>query len=116
MPALPGDEVVRCGEPPGQPLGGLEGGQRRGVTAARQLKHPADVRIASAGRGLGVSALRVRSARWSQGSASSSRPCQASTAPSAMQATPKAGSSVQPCRSASSTACLPRSAARANDR
>ena len=33
----------RCGERPGQPLGGPESGQRVGVTAARQLKLAADV-------------------------------------------------------------------------
>ncbi len=36
------NEVVRRSEMPGQPLGGLEGGQRVGVPAARQLDEPAD--------------------------------------------------------------------------
>ena len=48
------DEVVRCGEMPGQPLGGPEGGQRVGVTAARQLEQPADVVDRQPRRGLGV--------------------------------------------------------------
>ena len=44
---------MRCGEAPGQPLGGLEGGQRVGVTAARQLEQPADVVDPQHRRGLG---------------------------------------------------------------
>ena len=47
------DEVVRRGEVPGQPLGGPEGGQRVGVTAARQLEQPADVVDRHRRRGLG---------------------------------------------------------------
>ena len=34
------DEQVRCGQVPGQPLGGPERGQRVGVPAARQLERP----------------------------------------------------------------------------
>ena len=44
---------MRCGEVPGQPLGGPEGGQRVGVTAARQLEQPADVVDRHRRRGLG---------------------------------------------------------------
>ena len=71
-------------------------------------------RIASTAAGW-VSAVRVRSARWIHGSASSGCPCHTSTTPTTMQAMPAAGSPVQPCRSASSTACRPRSAARAKE-
>jgi len=38
----PGDLVVRPGEPPGQRLAGLQGGQRRGVTVSLKLERPAD--------------------------------------------------------------------------
>jgi hypothetical protein len=37
------DHHVRFGQAPGQLVGGLEGGQRVGVPAARQLKQSADV-------------------------------------------------------------------------
>ncbi len=36
--ARPGDYEMRCGEPPGQRLHGLEGGQRRGIMAPRLLR------------------------------------------------------------------------------
>jgi hypothetical protein len=35
------DEVVRCGQVPGHPLGGPEGGQRVDVAVARHLEPPA---------------------------------------------------------------------------
>ena len=52
MPA-PAGRPGGCGEPPGQPLGGLEGGQRISVPAARQLQQPADVADPRPRRGLG---------------------------------------------------------------
>jgi uncharacterized membrane protein YbhN (UPF0104 family) len=65
---------------------------------------------------VGASAVTVRSARSAQASASSSLSCPTSTLASVMYAMPAAGSSVQPCRWASSIACLLRSAARAAGR
>jgi hypothetical protein len=49
----PHDEQVRCGEEPGQSLGGQESGQRVGVPAASQLKQPAEVVHPDPRRGLG---------------------------------------------------------------
>ncbi len=37
------DDVVRCGDVPGQPFGGLVSGQRVGVSVPRRLEQPADV-------------------------------------------------------------------------
>ena len=48
------EEHVRCGQASAQPLGGLEGGQRVGVTAARQLEHSAGTVHPQHCRGLGV--------------------------------------------------------------
>jgi hypothetical protein len=108
------DHQARFGEAPGQPVGGLEGGQRVRVPAARQLQHSA-VRVdrqSHCGLGFG---LRVRSARWIQGSASSGRPCQTSTPATFKLASRRparrSSRAVRPARR------LPaRSAARADDR
>jgi hypothetical protein len=81
-PDLPGERVRHC-HPPGQPLGGPECGQRVGGPAASELEHSPEVLHPQRRRG-SASALTVRSARCTQASASSSRPCQASTPPSAM--------------------------------
>ena len=99
------DDQVRYGEAPGQPLGGLEGGQRVRVPAARQLQHPAGVADRHCRRGLGFGSEGAFGAQDPRlGLLRPSLPGQ--QAPSVKQATPKAGSSVQPCRWASSIACL----------
>jgi len=75
---------VRGGKPPGQRLGGLEGGQRVGVPSARQLEQPAEVTDDVPGCGLGVGCEAAFGARWTQGSASSSLPCHANMVPNTM--------------------------------
>jgi hypothetical protein len=108
----PRAEWVQSGQVPGLPLGGLEVGQRVGVRLRASSSCPRMTWTPTASAG-SASALTVCSARWTRGSASSGRPCETNTAVSTV---PAAGWSVQPCRSASSTACLPRAAARAHDR
>jgi hypothetical protein len=64
---------MRRGQALSQPFRGMEGRQRVGVTAARQFKDPAD-EVGRHPRSGWDSALKARSARRTQGSASSGRP------------------------------------------
>jgi len=107
-------EVVRCGE---KPLSRSTARKAASASASRPRASSSSPRTEwtltpAAGS---ASGLTVRSARWTQGSASSGRPCPVS-APRVSGGELAAGSSVQPCVRPARTACLPRSAPRVYDR
>jgi hypothetical protein len=109
------DHQVRFGEAPGQPVGGLQGGQRVGVPAARQLQQPADRADNQPHCGISFGPEDTLGALH-PGFCLLQPSLPGQHAPTFILAKPAAGSSAQPCRSASSAACLLRSIDRANDR
>jgi hypothetical protein len=98
-------EQVRRGQGPGQLLGGPERGQRVGIPAARQLQRPADVIDPHRRRGLGFRSEGALGA-LQPGFCLPGPPLPGQQGYQCRVGVAGGGSSVQPCRSASSIACL----------